>query len=164
MYPAEAVGSERMRDAMYAMYAIFGVAGFFSVVWFFAWRAFWRNKKRYASAVSRIGGASDLGCPLFLDGDILLVNRGFSVQEIDIHKVRWFHSGRILSRVSRPMYLEIHLADGGKSIFLIEAKYIPSVDNLIDKVAGGRPRIMVSRGHHFSSAYRDCKRRYRLEK
>jgi hypothetical protein len=163
LYPVEAVGPQRLRDAMYAMYAIFGVTGLFSVVWGFACRTFWRNQRRYEIAASKHGAVFDVACPLSVDGDTLLVNRGFSLQEIDIRSIRWFHSGRVLSRFSRPLYLEIHRADGGKSTFIIGARHIPSVHEIIDKITRGRPYIMVSQGNHFSPSYRDCKRRYKAE-
>ncbi|GHU68974.1 hypothetical protein AGMMS49983_21950 [Clostridia bacterium] len=141
MYPAELVGPERMRDTMYAIYAIVSVAMVFSVIWIFAWRAYWRNQGHYNSIAEKQNSTgSAFSCPLSLTGDILSINRGFSVQTVDLRAVRWIHMGIALINsgwTGASSVLEIHYIDGRKSSFLIHRrKYSSSVDEIIDTIVG----------------------------
>jgi hypothetical protein len=167
-YPAALVGPERLRDAMYGIYAIVFVTFIVCVVWFFVWKAYRKNQETFDAALTEQEKSvphslADSSLPLSLHGNSLRINLGFSTETIDIGTVFWIHTRkRLLSRYGPPgllLYLYKHNGEK-KTCALFSHANAAGVYGIIGEVKSKRPNILVSRGF-LSAEYKECRLRYK---
>jgi hypothetical protein len=165
-YPVELVGPERLRDAMYGVYAISICLLAVCVIWFFVWKSYWKNQKTFDETLTeqeRYAPHSfiDSTLPISLHENLLRINYGFSIKTIDIGNVVWIHTyfrrfHRGLPSLMVCFYYKNH-EPKTKAVF--SHGNINGVYKIIDEIQNNKPSILRSRGF-FSSEYKDCKRKY----
>jgi hypothetical protein len=172
-FPAEMVGPERMQDAWRGIYAIIGVTAIISVIWLFAYRKYRSNETRFISMQSTEEQAMPHSIlhdtlPLSLTGNMLYVNSGFSIRELNIEDIAWIHSYRSNwsgGGVYKNLLVCFYGYNGKRTKFAFAFGDIQSVYGIIDKIREKRPDIMVSRGRNpvgrISDEYKECKKRYK---
>ena len=148
-YPVEAVGTDRMQDAMYGIYAIICATWLLSVIWFFAWKAFRRNQKAFDSTLTAQEKTTphswiDTSLPLSLHGTILQINRGFSVQSIDISGISRIHSRAPLFHKGLPaLVIDIYAIGGRKYKALFDYRNAYGVRDILEQIRQKNPHIVI---------------------
>jgi len=165
-YPVELVGPERLRDAMYGVYAISICLLFVCVIWFFVWKSYWKNQKTFDEPLTTQEKYAphsfiDSSLPISLHGNILRINYAFSIKTIDIGNVVWIHTyfwrfHRGLPSLMVSFYYK-NREPKMKAVF--SHGNINGVYKIIDEIQNVKPNILRSRGF-FSSEYKKCKRKY----
>ena len=165
-YPPEIVGTSRMRDAMFGIYAIGIVFLILSVILYFVWQSYWKNQALYDNKLTTQEktvphSLFDSSFPLSLHGNILRINRGFSIDTVDISTVVWIHSHKMYSRYGgTSLMLYFYDSNGKKTTALISSYNIPATLDIIERIIASKPNIMNSKGL-MSAEYRRYKRLYK---
>ncbi|MDR2912962.1 MAG: hypothetical protein LBV38_06720 [Alistipes sp.] len=151
-YPAELVGPDRMRDAMYAIYALVGAAVIISLVWIFAWVAMRRNQTAFDSSLTEREKAIEhsileSSLPISLRGDTLRVNRGLFVQSIDLNEITYIHLYInllvMLHRYRRALTVVFHRSNGRRQTLLFERGNATGVRTVLEQARLTHPHITI---------------------
>ena len=164
-FPVELVGPARRRDAILAVSIITAVVFLACIVWFFVWKSIWKNQDAFESLLTEEEKNLSLNfsiysLPLLLRDNILIINRGFSLERLDINSVIWIHTHKIIQRYRNSLMVYLYKIDGKKVKILLEYNKIHLFEGLLRKILSNSPQIKVSKGF-LSKEYKKQKEWYR---
>ena len=103
-FPVELVGPSRKEDAILAVIIITIVVFFACLVWFFVWKAIWKNQDIFESLLTAEEkenlslNFAVYSLPLLLRENLLIINRGFSLERVNINSVIWIHTHKVIQK------------------------------------------------------------------
>ena len=165
LYPEELVGPERMRDAIYGIYIMLGTGLLFSLLCIPVWRIFWKNQNAFDSLhteqeKSLHHSIFNPTLPLSLQGNLLHINRGFSIQTLDLNDLYWIHSYKSYGKVRYGITLCFYNRNGKEVKVIFDQANENGIYDIIAMLHKNNPDILISYGLK-SWEYKKCKRIYK---
>lgn len=164
-FPVELVGTSRRDDAVFAMLIISAVVFLACFIWFFAWKALWKNQAAFQALLTDeeknlAPNSSFYSLPLLLRDNILIINRGFSLERVDMNSVIWIHTHKVMQKHRNALMVSLYKADGKKVKILLDYNKISLFETLLRKILSQYPQIRLTKGL-LSKEYRKQKEWYK---
>ncbi|WP_308009761.1 hypothetical protein [uncultured Fusobacterium sp.] len=165
-FPVELVGPSRKEDAILAVIIITIVVFLACLVWFFVWKAIWKNQDIFESLLTAEEkenlslNFAVYSLPLLLRENLLIINRGFSLERVNINSVIWIHTHKVIQKYRNSLMIYLYKTDGKKVKILLEYNKISLFETLLRKILSDYPQIKVTKGF-FSKEYKKQKEIYK---
>lgn len=165
-FPVELVGPSRKNDAVFAILIITAVVFLACFVWFFVWKAIWKNQATFESLLTdeEKGNLSlnfaVYSLPLLLRENLLIINRGFSLERVDINSVIWIHTHEVFRKYKNALMIYFYKNNGKKIKVMLEPNKISLFQGLLKKILINNPQIKVTKGF-LSKDYKKQKEIYK---
>lgn len=165
-FPVELVGSSRKEDAILAVIIITIVVFLACLVWFFAWKAIWRNQATFESLLTAEEkenlslNFAVYSLPLLLRENLLIINRGFSLEKLNLNLVMWIHTHEVFRKYKNALMIYFYKNNGKKIKIMLEPNKISLFQVLLKKILINNPQIKVTKGF-LSKEYKKQKEIYK---
>ena len=165
-FPVELVGPSRKEDAILAVIIITIVVFLACLVWFFAWKAIWRNQATFESLLTAEEkenlslNFAVYSLPLLLRENLLIINRGFSLEKLNLNLVMWIHTHEVFRKYKNALMIYFYKNNGKKIKVMLEHNKISLFLVLLEKLLINNPQIKVTKGF-LSKEYKKQKEIYK---
>ncbi|MEQ3308804.1 hypothetical protein AAA294_15135 [Fusobacterium varium] len=165
-FPVELVGPSRKEDAVFAILIITVVVFLACIIWFFAWKTMWKNQDIFESLLTdeeKKGLSLNFtiySLPLLLHENLLIINRGFSLEKLNIDSVVWIHTHEVFRKYKNALMIYFYKNNGKNVKVMLEPHQIPLFQALLKKILINNPKIEVTKGF-LSKEYRKQKEIYK---
>lgn len=92
--------------------------------------------------------------------NLLIINRGFSLERVNINSVIWIHTHKVIQKYRNSLMIYLYKTDGKKVKILLEYNKISLFETLLRKILSDYPQIKVTKGF-FSKEYKKQKEIYK---
>ncbi|CAK7068822.1 hypothetical protein [Fusobacterium varium] len=98
--------------------------------------------------------------PLLLHENLLIINRGFSLEKLNIDSVVWIHTHEVFRKYKNALMIYFYKNNGKNVKVMLEPHQIPLFQALLKKILINNPKIEVTKGF-LSKEYRKQKEIYK---